>query len=213
MSSELIDLIRRAFAGTPHTGDRFLQGSREGRDAFEAIEPFRGVSTWGAMEAAVLDRQYDALSFRSEGGFRFFLPAYMIADLNGELLTADVVFHLTHGFSDQEVEVPVGDETFIRKMGRSALLNPRRFGAMTFADYARYRLSVFSRGEAAAIVAYLEYKRTAPDSYDAESIEAALTAFWRSRAASAPTGDDLTAHLEAERAFLEAIDPRGSGTP
>ncbi len=32
------------------------------------------------------------------------------------------------------------------------MLNPRRYGAMTFADWARYRLSVFAREEAQAIV-------------------------------------------------------------
>lgn len=206
MSPELIEVIRRGFSDTPHPGDRFLQGSREGRDAFEAVEPFRGVSSWDDVESEVLDQHYDALSFLSEGGLRFFLPAYMIADLNDELMTADVVFHLTHGFLDQEVEVPIGSETFVRKMGRSVLLNPRRFGAMTSEDYARYRLSVFNREEASAIVAYLEHKRTEPDSYDAESIDAALAAFWRPRAESAPTGTDLAAHLEAEQSFLAAIE-------
>jgi hypothetical protein len=31
---------------------------------------------------------------------------------------------------------------------------------MTFLDYARHRLSIFTREEAAAIVTYLEYKKT-----------------------------------------------------
>lgn len=212
MSSALVAHIRRAFAETPHPGDRFLQGSREGRDALEAVEPFRGVSSWEAMEPEVLDENYDALSFLSEGGLRFFLPAYMIADVNGRLWTADVVFHLTHGFLDQQVEVPIGTATFVRKIGRSALLNPRRYGAMTFENYARYRLSVFDRDEAAAIVAYLEYKRTEPDPHDVPAIDAALAEFWRGRAESAPTGDELTAHLEAEQTFLEATDPGSTAT-
>ena len=47
----------------------------------------------------VLDAGYDALSFFSEGGFRYFLPANLIADLGKQLQTADPVFHLMNGFS------------------------------------------------------------------------------------------------------------------
>ena len=55
-----------------------------------------------------LDAGYDALSFFSEGGFRYFLPAYLIADLEDRLQTADPVFHLTNGFSDKVVDIPAG---------------------------------------------------------------------------------------------------------
>lgn len=47
----------------------------------------------------MLDAHYSALSFFSEAAFRFFFPAYLIADLRGELRTADPLFHLTGGFS------------------------------------------------------------------------------------------------------------------
>ena len=58
---------------------------------------------------------------------------------------------------------------------------------MTFYDYARYRLSIFSREEAAAIVGYLEYRRDSDsDGIDTPSITAALDGFWRERAATAP---------------------------
>ena len=53
----------------------------------------------------------------------------------------------------------VSGRTFTRRSGRTQFVNPRRFGAMTFCDYARFRLSVFTREEAGAIVAYLEFKR------------------------------------------------------
>ena len=170
-------------------------------------ETFAGVSDWSTLDAAVLDANYTALSYFSEGGFRFFLPAYLTADLRGELRTADPVFHLAGGFHDLSVDVPIGDEVFSRRIGKSAFVNPRRYGAMTFEDYARHRLSVFAREESAAIVAYLEYRRAQPDSVDAESIEAALELFWRHRAATAPEQSDLDGHLEEETAFLAVIDP------
>ncbi|MGI9649553.1 MAG: DUF6714 family protein, partial [Acidimicrobiia bacterium] len=183
---QLIELIRGAFAATTYPGDGFLLGSREGDDAFEAVQPFRGVTDWSSVEPAVLDENYDALSFLSEGGFRYFLPAYLIADINDQLETADPVFHLTGGFHDAVVRISHLDEPFEKRIGKTAFVNPRRYGAIRFEDYARYRLSVFTREEAAGIVAYLEYRRNLPDSIDREAIDAALDDFWRGRVESGP---------------------------
>ena len=204
-TDELTALIREAFSHTDHPGDGFLLGSREGEDAFEAVEPFRGHTDWSTVDHTVLDQNYDALSFLSEGGFRFFLPAFLVADINGQLETADPVFHLAGSFHDTTVRVPIGDDVLEKRVGKSVLLNPRRFGAMTFEDYARFRLSVFTREEAAAIVAYLEYRRSLPDALDREEIEAALDLFWRERASKAPTQVDLTGHIEAEADFLRRV--------
>ena len=49
---------------------------------------------------------------------------------------------------------------------------------MAFYDYARYRLSVFIREEARAIVFYLEYKLDSdPEELNNEAINAALNLF------------------------------------
>ncbi len=202
---QLIDLIREAFSQTDHPGDGFLQGSREGEDAFEAVEPFRGVTEWSAVDPAVLDENYDALSFLSEGGFRFFLPAYLIADLNGQLETADAVFHLASSFHDVIVSVPAGGQVFEKRIGKSALLNPHRYGAMKFEDYARFRLSVFTREEATAIVAYLEHRASLPDALDSAEINAALDSYWRARAADAPTHSELAEHIRAEEEHIRRL--------
>ena len=204
-ADELIESIREAFSHTDHPGDGYLLGSREGDDAFEAVEAFLGHTDWSAVDPAVLDRHYDALSFLSEGGFRFFLPAFLIADVKGQLATADPVFPLAGSFHDTTVQVPVGGDVLEKSIGKSALLNPRRYGAITFEDYARYRLSVFTREEAVAVVAYLEYRRSLPDAVDREDIEAALESFWRDRAASAPTHRSLAQHLEDEEDFMRRV--------
>ena len=208
-TDELIELIREAFSSTGHPGDGFLLGSREGEDAFESVEPFRGHADWSTVDPSVLDEHYDALSFLSEGGFRFFLPAFLTADLTDQLETTDPVFHLVGSFRDTTVRIPIGDGVVEKRIGKSALLNPRRFGAMTFEDYARFRLSVFTREEAAAIVAYLEHRRSLPDAVDREDIEAALEAFWRGRASGAPTHQALIEHLENEEDFMRRAG-RGS---
>src|SRR5262249_42899640 len=151
--------IRQAFDANAYPGDQFLQGSFEGCEPYDEVGAFIGKADWTQLDAAMLDGHYCALSFFSEAGFRHFIPAYLIADLRGELKTADPLFHLCHGFSSFSTEVPVLSTTFRRSSGGDVLLNPRRYGAMTWRDHARQRLSVFTREEAAAIVAYLRYQR------------------------------------------------------
>jgi hypothetical protein len=76
---------------------------------------------------------------------------------------------------------------------------------MTFYDYACYRLSIFTREEAEAVVAYLQYKRdTATIVLEKARIEAALNVFWQERAHTAPSAADLSRHLAEQSDFLAA---------
>ena len=122
---DVIEKIQGAFAGNEHPGGRFLQGSFEGCEPYEEVGPFENEKEWRSIDSGFLDGHANALSFFSEAGFRFFLPAYLISDLRGQLQTADPLFHLTHGFSDWTTEVPAGEHTFVIKHGRSAFINPR----------------------------------------------------------------------------------------
>ena len=206
---QVIEHIRQAFRDTEHPGDAFLQGSHEGCEPGESVAPFIGVADWLHLDATILDTNYNALSFFSEGGFRYFLPAYLIADLEELLQTADPAFHLTHGFFDTVVKLPAGQRIYVKTIGKSAFVNPRRYGAMTWHDHARCQLSVFTREEAGAIVSYLEYKRDA-DSHglNADEINAALDSFWRDRAANGLTHRVVRQHLKEEADYLRDI---GSG--
>jgi hypothetical protein len=76
---------------------------------------------------------------------------------------------LTHGLGDAAKSEPV---------------NPRRYGARTWFESASHKLAVFDRAQAAAVVAYLEYKRDREDC-DREAIEQALANFWRGKARGA----------------------------
>jgi hypothetical protein len=202
----VVQKIETAFAANAYPGARFLQGTFEGCEPYEEVGPFEKLEDWRGLEARFLDGHATALSFFSEAGFRFFLPAYLISDLRGQLYTADPLFHLTHGFSDWTTEVPAGDRTLAIKHGKSALMNPRRYGAMTSYDYARYRLSIFTREEAGAIVAYLEFKRDAdPDVIDRKAIDAALESFWLERARTAPDAQSLRRHIAEQEEYLAAI--------
>lgn len=202
----VIDQISDAFSANEFPGDAFLQGSHEGCEPYEVIAPFKGLDDWKVADPAVLDANSEALSFFSEAGFRFFLPAYLIADLQDKLQSADPLFHLTHGFNDASVKLAAGGCEFDKRIGKSAFVNPQRYGATTFYDYARYRLSVFTREEAHAIVAYLQYKRASdPQSLDQQAIDAALEVFWLDRAANAPQQRGLAQHLQAEADYLKEL--------
>lgn len=204
-SDEVIARIHAAFADVVSPGAPFLVSSREGCEPAEVAEAFAG-KDWRSLDTAFLDTHDTALSFLSEGAFRYYLPAYLIADVRHELQTADPLFHLVHGFHDGTARVPAGDEIFTRRLGGSTLLNPRRYGAITWRDYARMRLAVFAREEAAAIVEYLEYRRAiGPDTGDRPQIDAALDAFWRDRAVRAPTQAELAAHLAEEQRFIDSM--------
>jgi len=204
--SAIIEKIQLAFGDSVYPGDAYLQGSFEGDEPFDEVEPFKGHTDWKSLEPVFLDAHAGALSFFTPAAFRFYLPAYLVADLHVELKTADPEFHLTHGFSDNTVEIPTPIRLFKRTIGKSELVNPRRYGAMTFHDYARYLLSVFTREEAAAIVSYLKYCHdTAEHVFQKQPIQAALEAFWLERAQNASSAESLRQYLARQAEFIEAI--------
>jgi hypothetical protein len=203
---DVIDEICEAFHGNYYPGDAFLQGSFDGCEPAEEVGAFTGKADWSQLDSAMLDAHYCALSFFSEGAFRFFLPAYLIADLRGELLTADPLFHLCHGFVAASIPMSVGSQTFERGTGGKTLLNPRRYGAMTWSDYARYRLSAFTREEARAIVSYMNYKAERDSAgLDKSRVGAALAEFWLGRTTDAPSREDLLTHLNEEERFTRVL--------
>ncbi len=114
---QVIEHIRQAFHDTERPDDVFLQGSHEGCEPGESVAPFMGIADWSQLDPLVLDAGYNALSFFSEGGFRYFLPAYLIADLEERLQTADPVFHLTNGFWNKVIKIPAGQRIYEKTIG------------------------------------------------------------------------------------------------
>ena len=199
----VIAVVADAFAATTRPPDPFLVGSRDGCEPAESVAPFHG-KDWRELPADLLDANYTALSFFSEGGFRYFLPAYLVADVRRQLRTANPAFHLTHGLHGFSHTRMVGGESWTRHYGGDVLLNPRRYGAITSRDHARFRLSVFSREASGAIVAYLRW-RAADDEDERTAIATALETFWLERARVAPLSADLERHLAEEARFDEAV--------
>lgn len=204
----VIDKIQSAFAANDRPADQLLQGSSEGCEPYEETSAFAG-KDWRDLESGFLDGHYCALSFFSEAGFRYFLPAYLIADLNGKLLTADPVFHLTHGFYEFSVDYPVKDRVLQVTSGKSTFVNPRRYGAATWYDHACFKLSIFTREEAEAIVAYLRHRLEIEELDEAKArIQAGLDLYWLERARTAPRSCDLSDHLKREDEIYRAIQEK-----
>ncbi len=165
------DLIRRAFAAEKRPPNGALHRGEEGEEGGLLEIDFADKQDWRTLEAAFLDRApagyASALSFFSDEALRYFLPAFLIADLQGELEHVDVARRLSTPFTNEARNTPV---------------NPRRYGKLTLFDAGRQRFAGLTPEEVAAIVAFLEYK-AASDEFERETIRQALTNYWKPRLA------------------------------
>jgi hypothetical protein len=164
--------VRRAFAKVVRPPNGALHASDEGEEGALVEEDFRDKQDWRAMDPAFLDQAPggfgSALSFFTPEALRYFLPAYLIADLDGRLERVDVAYRLSAPFTDGARATPV---------------NPRRYGKRTRFEAGEERFAAFTPEEVAAIVAYLEY-RIATSDEDMTPVREALANYWRPRLAN-----------------------------
>jgi hypothetical protein len=168
-ATPLKQIICEAFCDVEYPGDGYLKGSNEGEEPYLLKDEFQGKTNWQILDAAFLDQAPDgyasALSFFSDEAFRFYLPAYLIADINKALQSSDPAFHLCFGLDDIHGPQPI---------------NPRRYGDRTWLTEKQRKFAMFSPPQAAAIVAYLKYKAT-QDEFQRPMIEQALQNYWLQR--------------------------------
>ncbi len=131
---------------------------------------FADKDDWTQLDWKWLDQVPDgmasALSFLSDEAICFYIPAYIIADLNGALEHVDPVFHLTHGFDASSSNKPVPFT-----------------GWETWRDYATRRWSYLSSAQVAAIARYLQWRMVHPGGWvETPDIDAALSSYWSGRA-------------------------------
>jgi hypothetical protein len=171
----LEEQIKAAFNTVPPPPVWCLSNSREGDEPLQVEHEFRDKRDWRVLSPELLDSAPDglasALSFFSDEAFRFYLPAYLLADLDGKLHQVDVLFHVTYGLDDASKDQPV---------------NPLRYGRRTWFESSSHRFAIFDTAQSAAIAAYIEYKIDSPDTVDFERVTArqALDNFWLDRATS-----------------------------
>jgi hypothetical protein len=128
----LLNLIRTAFAGVElgnGVGLRQGQGLDDYADA-RTLATCRAQDEqhdWSAIAAEALDRCYSSLSFFDAEGMRFHLPAYLVADLEQKLKTADVLFHLVyavHGAQSRFAKLSGAQRVAVREFLMLRLADP-----------------------------------------------------------------------------------------
>jgi hypothetical protein len=171
-ADEVKTLIRKAFAQAPYPGDDHLLRS-QGDEPDEVADLFRGKDDWSALAPDFVDRagaaSPSALSFFSPAAFRFYLPAYLLADIDDQLVYTDPLFYLYFGLDEATRRRPAGTA------GGPAL---------TWWEAQQEHLAPMSAAEAAAVVAYLRWKvaKGTLHEHERRSVAEALRSYWLERA-------------------------------
>ncbi len=150
-----------------------MVNSLQGLEPLQVAADFADKDDWTKLLPECLDAAPDglasALSFLGEEAIRFYIPAYLAADLMGALHRVDPTFTLISGIDD---------------MSRGQRIWRRK--EETWSDFARARWDGLTQSQCAAVVHYLEW-RVERDGLDiAHSVVEALAAYWYARAAGLP---------------------------
>ncbi len=166
---DILDEIREAWP--PEATPFRIVDAYEGDEPRLLAEEFASGPRWDSLEPEFLDSTPDgygsALSFFGQEAFRYYIAAFMKADLEESLERVDPVFALTYGLSDAVRNEPV---------------NPMRFGEQTWFHVKQAGFSLFDKRQVACIVHFLEFKESRcefPD--DAAEIRQALLNYWKPR--------------------------------
>lgn len=159
---QLLQKIEKAFCDVNYPGDENLVSSSYGEEPELVKQHFRGQKDWRKMSAEELDLD-GALSFFSDETLRFFLPAFLIADINEELSFNDPSIRLCWALSSQAEGQKIA----------------KAWGGETIGQRARKCFVAFSKEQVHAIVAYLNYKLS-KDEYN-PIIQQALENYWLER--------------------------------
>ncbi|WOI52024.1 DUF6714 family protein [Parvularcula sp. LCG005] len=169
-ASAIIDELKAAFPAIRERRFEPLVNSLQGDEPAQVEADFSDKDDWTKLSPSWLDRVPDglgsALSFLSNEAIRFYIPAFMAADLAGALHRVDPAFHLVHGFDD--------------KSRRRKIRADKR---ETWGDVACACWDRLAQDQVCAIVHYLEW-RVERDGTDIEHrVVEALAAYWYPRAA------------------------------
>lgn len=180
-SPKLIQQITLAFRNVSYPGDDHLTDSTYGEEPAALIRDFSGKTNWQDLSSEFLDQAPDgwgtALSFFSGAALQFYLPAYLIADINGQLFIADPMPRLCTSLT------PLGGMQKIAKV----------WGGGTMGDYARRDFAPYDPSQVQAIVDYLWWRLESDETADYITIEQALENYWLERVES-----PITTTLDSE---------------
>lgn len=162
----MIARIDDAFADVSYPGDDDLIARPTYGDEPEAVERnFLGRTNWRSLDGAFLNQAVDgcggALSFFSNRAFRFYLPAYLVADIRGQLDYDDPASRLCTFLTPQS--------------GGVRLANV--WGGGTMGEHSKTAFGLLTREQRACVVDYLWWKLGTGD-VDTLIIEQALEHYW-----------------------------------
>jgi hypothetical protein len=181
----VIENIRTAFAERPYPGDDQLCGSDYGDESADYALEFSGLD-WRTLHPEFLSYHYAALSFLTDEGFAYFLPAFLIADVLGVGGNADPVFHLNHGLVEEpKVDLTSLNPAVLEASGLEAedldwlQESVEQPSSIDWHAFALRRFAGFTALERQAIVRYLEYRAAHTWDFVTVKIHAALDAYWK----------------------------------
>lgn len=165
LENELVLKIEQAFSDVTYPGDNDLTNSTYGEEPATLVDAFRGKMDWRQLDGKFLDQAPDgwgsALSFFSVNALRFYLPAYLIADVRGHLNSQDPAYRLCASL------------TFLGGKRKIA----KAWGGGTMGERARAEFDTYDTKKVSAIIAYLWWKLESLGGYD-DIIEQALEDYW-----------------------------------
>ncbi len=139
----LSEQIIIAFKDTPHPGNTFDDISATLRD--EGIVDYFAGKPWQGHEIKDLHDHYDALSFFTPKAFRYYLPAFLFADLSveGKGIFSDFIAHAFTLRDDATVQMYLNEfskveletlQTFFRELQEQTLHENNTWSFDTFAQ-------------------------------------------------------------------------------
>ena len=165
----LLKMIEAAFSDVEYPGDDHITDSTYGEEPAALIAEFRGKTDWRLLSASFLDQAPDgsgsALSFFSDVALMFYLPAYLMADVRGELSLASPEVRLCWSLTPQSEGQKVA----------------KVWGGGTMGERARSCFDQFDTRQVEAVVEYLKWKLES-FGYEDPTITQALGHYWLKRA-------------------------------
>jgi len=175
----LTQQITAAFDTVAYPGNENLTDSTYGEEPEALVRDFRDKHDWRALDDTFLNEAPEgwgsALSFFSADALRFYLPAYLLADIRGALDTSDPAVRLC---------------MFVTPQAEGKRIS-KSWGGGTMGDHARKSFAVFDCDQVSAIVAYLWWRQDR-DVYNPPTGQA-LEHYWLGREA-----DCREASIESE---------------
>lgn len=163
------DLLRQiddAFATESYPGDDNIADKSYGDEPLILSNDFRGKTDWRTLTPAFLDKAGDrsGLAFFTDAALHFYLPAYLSAEVRGELRFVSPDASLASSFTE------ASEHQRIAKV----------WGGGSMADHARRTFDRFTLPQVRVVIAYLLWKLDELDGDDPQIAEA-LARYWRPR--------------------------------